>query len=289
MSKYEIYTDSSCDLTKEMIEEFNLKVMQLEVHINDNPPVYNNEINIKSFYDELRNGANAKTNAVTPGQFQEAMIETLEAGNDILYIGFSSGLSATYANGVMIIDELKEKYPDRKILYTDTLCASVGQGLLVYYAAMLHKEGASIEEVLEKINSIKDKIFHQITVDDLFFLRRGGRLSTSSAVVGSVLKFKPIITMDKDGRLDNVDKVRGRKTSLKEMLNRMKETENLKELGYVFISHCDCIEDAEILKSMVLEQWSDAEIFICDIGPVIGAHLGPGGMAMCYLGKTIKC
>lgn len=289
MSNYEIYTDSSCDLSKEMIEKYELKVMQLEVHIDDNPPVFNNEIDIKSFYEQLRNGANAKTNAVTPGFFKDAMVKTLEEGKDIVYIGFSSGLSATYNNGVMIIDELKEQYPDRKILYTDTLCASVGQGLLVYYASILKEQGASIEEVLDKVNAIKDNIFHQITVDDLFFLKRGGRLSASSAVVGSVLKFKPLITMDKEGHLDNVGKVRGRKTSLKEMFNRMKETENLKDLKYVFISHCDCIEDAKSLETMVKEEWDDVETFISDIGPVIGAHLGPGGMAMCYLGKTTKC
>lgn len=288
MSTFEIYTDSSCDLNKDMIEQYNLKVMQLEVHIDDAPPVLNNEIDIKTFYNQLRDGANAKTSAVTLGQFKDNMKKTLDEGKDILYIGFSSGLSVTYNNGAMVMEELKDEYPDRKLCYVDTLCASMGQGLVVYYAAQLREKGASIEEVLKKVEEIKDYIHHQVTVDDLFFLKRGGRISATTAVVGSVLKFKPIIIVDMEGHLINVDKVRGRKASIKELFDRMKSNANVSEFGYVFISQSDCKEDAESLAAMIKEEYKSVEVVIGDIGPVIGAHTGPGAIALCYLGKTTK-
>ena len=288
MSKFEIFTDSSCDLPKDIIEKYNLKVMQLEVHIDDKPPVLNRDIDIKEFYDMLRNGANAKTSAVTLGFFEEHMRKSLDEGNDILYIGFSSGLSAAYNNGAMVLNDLREEYPDRKMYDIDTLCASVGQGLLVYLAAIMKEEGATIEEIRDKIESIKQYIHHQITVDDLFFLKRGGRISATTAVVGSVLKFKPIIILDTEGHLINVDKVRGRKASINALFERMKETENLDELGYVFISHSDCLEDVNTLKAMVENEYPSAKVIISDIGPVVGAHTGPGAIAFCYLGKPEK-
>ncbi len=288
MLKFEIFTDSSCDLPKEIIEQFHLHVMQLEVIIDDKPPVLNNQVSIQEFYDQLRNGANAKTSAVTPGFFQEHMKKCLKEDNDILYLGFSSGLSATYQNGVMIMEELQQQFPERKMYHMDTLCASVGQGLLVYYAAVLRESGASIEEVRDRIEAIKDKIHHQITVNDLFFLKRGGRIDAKTAVVGSVLKFKPIINVNKEGRLDSVDKVRGRKASLNELLARMKKNADIENLSYVFLSHSDCMEDANSLVDMIQNEYPSAKIVVSDIGPVIGAHTGPGALALCYLGKTIK-
>lgn len=288
MSTYEIFTDSSCDLPKAMIQQYDLKVMQLEVTIDDKPPVLNNQVDIKEFYDQLRNGANAKTSAVTLGFFEEHMKKCLSEGKDILYLGFSSGLSATYQNGVMIMEELRAEFPERKMYHMDTLCASVGQGLLVYYAAVLRESGASIEETRDKIAGIKDKIHHQVTVNDLFFLKRGGRIDAKTAIVGSVLKFKPIIIVDKEGHLQSVDKVRGRKASLAELFARMKATEDLANLEYVFLSHSDCIEDAQILVDMIEKEYPSIKVVVSDIGPVIGAHTGPGALALCYLGKTIK-
>lgn len=288
MKKFEIFTDSSCDLTQEMLKKLDVRVVQLEVIIDDKPPVLNNDLDIKDFYQQLRDGANAKTAAVTPGYFEEEFRKSLEAGNDIIYIGFSSGLSVTYNNGAMALSELKEEFYDRKLISIDTLCASAGQGLLVYYAAMMRDNGASIDEIYEKIESIKQKIHHQVTVNDLFFLKRGGRISATSAIVGSVLKFKPIINVDTEGHLSTVGKVRGRKTSLNELLSRMKENAAIDEFGYVFISNSDCYEDACALADMVREEFNPKEIFISDIGAVIGAHTGPGTIALCYLGKTEK-
>lgn len=288
MNDYDIYTDSSCDLNNDMIEQYNLKVMQLEVHIDDKPPVLNNELDIKTFYEQLRSGVNAKTSAVTLGQFRDNMKNSLDEGKDILYIGFSSGLSVTYNNGAMVMEELKEEYPDRRLYHIDTLCASMGQGLLVYYAALLREKGISIEEVKNKIEEMKDYIHHQVTVDDLFFLKRGGRIDAATAVIGSVLKFKPIIIVDMEGHLINVDKVRGRKSSIKELFDRMKANVNVEELGYVFISHSDCLDDVKALEAMIKEEYKTVEVVIGNIGPVIGAHTGPGAIALCYLGRTTK-
>lgn len=288
MSNFEIFTDSSCDLSQEMIDKYDLKVMQLEVIIDDQPPVLNNQVDIKDFYNQLRNGANAKTAAVTLGHFEEHMRKSLSEGKDILYVGFSSGLSATYNNGVMIINELADEFPERKILHIDTLCASVGQGLLVYHAALLREAGATIEEVKEKIEAIMQNIHHQITVDDLFFLKRGGRISATTAIAGSMLSVKPIINMDAEGHLDTVGKVRGRKNALKELVTRMKSNAKLDELNYAFLVHSDCLEDAKTVEAMVKEAFPTVEVFISDFGPVIGAHVGPGSLALCYLGNCTK-
>ena len=288
MVSFEIYTDSCCDLPKEIVEKCNVKVMQLEVTVDNDAPVLNRDIESKAFYDKLRDGANAKTNAVTPGFFEEHMRKSLEEGKDILYLGFSSALSVTYNNGVMIMSELQDEFPERKLMHIDTLCASVGQGLLVYYAAKLRSAGAAIGEVFEKIMAMKDYIHHLVTVDDLFFLKRGGRLSAVSAIAGSMLKVKPIIVVGEDGRLNNVATVRGRKNALKDLYERMKGSQQFSKLGYVFISHADCEEDAKALEAMVNEEYPTVEVVISDIGPVIGAHTGPGGLAMCFMGNTIK-
>jgi len=288
MSKFEIYTDSSCDLPKEIIDTYDLKVMQLEVTIDDDLPVLNCDIKPKELYDKLRNGAMAKTNAVTPGYFDEHMRKSVKEGKDILYLGFTSGLSTTFNSGVMIMEELKEKYPERKLLYIDTLCASVGQGLLVHYAALKREEGKTIEEIYEGVMSMKDKIHHQVTVDDLFFLQRGGRVSATTAVVGSVLNIKPMIHVTEEGKLDTIGKIRGRKAAMKNLVAKMQSNADVDTWEYVFISHGDCLEDAMHVKEMIEVAYPQAKVVLSDVGAVIGAHTGPGVIALCYLGKTIK-
>ena len=288
MVSFEVFTDSCCDLPKEVVEKCNLKVVQLEVTIDNSEPVLNRDIESKEFYDLLRAGADAKTNAVTPGFFEDSMRESLEEGKDILYIGFSSGLSVTYNNGVMVMDELQDEFPERKFFHIDTLCASVGQGLLAYYAAELRDAGAAIDEVYEKIMEMKDYIHHVVTVDDLFFLKRGGRLSAVSAIAGSMLKVKPIILLNEEGHLNNVATVRGRKNALKDLYERMKNSEHFSKLPYAFISHADCMEDAQYFKSLIKEEYPTVKVVISDIGPVIGAHTGSGAIAICFPGKTIK-
>lgn len=288
MSDFEIYTDSSCDLPVEMIEKYDLKVMQLEVIIDDKAPVLNRDIEPIAFYQQLRDGVNAKTAAVTPGFFEEYMTKTVEEGKDILYIGFTSGLSTTYNNGVMILEELKEQYPERKLLYIDSLCASVGEGLLVHYAALQREAGKSIEEIYDEVLAMKDKIHHQVTVDDLFFLKRGGRINATTAIAGSILNVKPIIHLDGNGKLDTIGKIRGRKAALRDLMAKMKSNADVDRWNYVFIGHADCMEDAEHLKEMVEAEYPQAKVIICDVGPVIGAHTGPGVITVCYLGTTPK-
>lgn len=288
MSKFEIYTDSSCDLTKEMIKNYGLKAMQLEVTVDDMPPVLNCDIEPKDLYDMLRGGSMAKTNAVTPGQFEECMRKTLEEGLDILYIGFTSGLSVTYNNAVMIIKELQTEFPDRKILYLDSLSASVGQGLLVHYAAQKKAAGESMERIYEDLLWMKDRIYHQVTVDDLFFLKRGGRISATTAVAGSILNVKPMIEVNSEGKLDTVGKIRGRKSAMKELVAKMKESADIDSWNHVFISHGDCLEDAEYVKSLVEQEFPDAKVHLSYVGAVIGAHTGPGVIALCYLAKFTR-
>lgn len=288
MFSYDIYTDSSCDLPVSMIEQYDIKVMQLEVTIDDNPPVLNRDVDIKTFYNQLRDGANAKTAAVTPGFFEENMRESLEAGKDIIYIGFTSGLSVTYNNGAMVAEELKEEFPERKILYIDTLCASAGEGMLVHYAALQREAGASIEDVYQGILEKKDYIHHEVTIDDLFFLKRGGRISATTAVAGSFLNVKPIIDVSREGKLETVGKIRGRKNAIKELVSKMKSKAVIDKWNYVFISHGDCLDDAVMLKELVEKEYPGVEVTICDVGPVIGAHTGPGVISLFYLGNVVK-
>ena len=284
MNNFEIFTDSSCDLPAELLKKHNIHVQQLDVTVDGCKPVANNELNIKEFYSELRSGKCAKTNAVSMQAFKDTMRPFAEDGKDILYIGFSSGLSATYNNGRLALDELKEEFPERTLIYADTLAASLGQGMMVVYAAELREKGASIEEVRDFVNEKRLNICHQFTVDDLFFLKRGGRVNSATAIVGSMLGIKPILHVDNEGHLISIDKTRGRKAAITALFKRMKETADLSEFKHVYISHGDCIDDAQILADIGKEEYGIDEIVINDVGPVIGAHSGPGTLALFYYG-----
>ena len=288
MANFELFTDSSCDLAKEIIDKYDLKVMQLEVIMDEKPPVLNNQVESKAFYDSLRAGSNAKTSAVTPGFFEEHMRAALESGKDILYVGFSSGLSVTYNNGVMICEELRQEFPERKILYVDTTSGSGGQALMVYHAAKMREQGATMEEIKAEIEALRDYVHHQVTVEDLFFLKRGGRIDAKSAIVGTMLKIKPIINVDVNGKLNSVAKVRGRKSSITELVNRMKATVDIERFPYVSVFHGDCPEEADALEAMVKEAFPQLEVLRGDVGPVIGAHTGPGVLVLGYVGKVVK-
>ena len=284
MNKFEIFTDSSCDLPSSLLEKYQIKVQQLDVTVDGCSPVANNELDIKEFYSELRSGKCAKTNAVSMQAFKDNMRPFVAEGKDVIYIGFSSGLSATYNNGRLALEELKEEYPERTLLYADSLAASLGQGMLVVYAAELREKGATIQEVCEFVNNNRLNMCHQFTVDDLFFLKRGGRVNAATAIVGSMLGIKPVLHVDDEGHLINIDKVRGRKASIMALFNKMKKTADLSEYKYVYISHGDCIDDAELLADLVKKEYGIEEIIINDVGPVIGAHSGPGTLALFYYG-----
>lgn len=284
MNKFEIFTDSSCDLPAELLEKHNIHVQQLDVTVDGCDPVANNELDIKEFYNELRSGKCAKTNAVSMQAFKDSMRPYIENGKDVLYIGFSSGLSATYNNGRLALDELKEEFPERTLIYADTLAASLGQGMIVVYAAELRESGASIEEVRDFVNDNRLNICHQFTVDDLFFLKRGGRVNAATAIVGSMLGIKPILHVDNEGHLISIDKTRGRKAAIMALFKRMKETADLSKYKHVYISHGDCLDDAQILADIIKDEYGIDEVVINDVGPVIGAHSGPGTLALFYYG-----
>ncbi|MGN0785603.1 MAG: DegV family protein [Candidatus Aphodomorpha sp.] len=286
MNQYRIMTDSSCDLPASLAAELELTVLPLTVTIDGKS--YTNflderEITFKDCYAALREGCEAKTAAANVDAFEQAMEPILQAGEDILYLGFSSALSSTYNAGALAAEQLSEKYPDRKILTVDTLSASMGQGLLVYLTVQQKRAGATIEEARDYAEKNKYHLCHWFTVDDLHHLHRGGRVSATSAVLGTVLNIKPVLHMDDEGRLIFMEKVRGRRASIKRMLEKMRETAIEPEKQIVFMSHGDCIEDAEYLASRVREEWN-VEVVINYVGPVIGSHSGPGTLALFFLG-----
>lgn len=286
MSSFKIITDSASDLPLSVLESLDVDWVELNVYIDGKNYDYDgSEESVKKFYDEVRSGMNASTSAANSSEFTELMEKYLKQGKDVLYIGFSSGLSSTYNSGVIAADELREKYPDRKIYTVSSLCASLGEGLLVYLAARKQKDGCTIEETRDYAESIKLNLCHWFTVDDLFHLKRGGRVSATTAVVGSMLNIKPILHVDDEGHLINVGKARGRKASIKELVVKMKELAIDPENQTVFISHGDCYDDAAALAEMVKKEFNVKDVLIGYIGPVIGAHSGPGTVALFFLGS----
>ena len=287
MSEFVLMTDSSADLSQEMVQELGVTVLPLSFTIQGK--VYRNypdnrEMDLPLFYDMLRAGELATTSAVNVAEYTQAVEPILQEKKDVLILAFSSGLSSTYQASVLAAEELREKYPDRKIYTVDTLCASLGQGLLVYLAVQEQRKGRSIEEVRDWAEAAKLHLCHQFTVDDLHFLKRGGRISATTAVVGSMLQIKPVLHVDNEGHLINIGKARGRQASLKALVDKMEKTVTEEGKKTVFISHGDCRKDAVAVADMVRERFGTQDIRINYVGPVIGAHSGPGTLALFYLG-----
>lgn len=286
MNPYVIYTDSACDLPADMLESLGVKAQSLSLRFDDSEREYlNSEISAGDFYARMRDGKIAKTAAVNEDTFKAAFEQEIAAGNDLLYIGFSSGLSMTYNAGRLACEELAEAYPERKILSVDSLCASAGQGLLVYLAAQKKQAGATVEEVAAYVESIKLNLCHWFTVDDLVYLKRGGRVSPAVALVGGMLNIKPVMHVDNEGHLIKVGTVRGRKNSLKSLADRYEALALDPTGSVIFISHGDCMEDARELADMLKAKGAPDVRLITNVGPVIGAHSGPGTMALFFLGK----
>ena len=284
MSTYVIMTDSSADISRELAAELGVRVISLEVLMDDAAPVLNEQIDVKDFYKKLREKTKVTTSAVSIERFSEFMESILSEGKDLLYLGFSSALSGTYNAGFVAARELGEKYPERTVATVDTLCASLGQGLLVYLAAKKQAEGASLAEVKEWVEANKLNLCHWFTVDDLFFLKRGGRVSSATAVMGTMLSIKPVMHVDNAGKLINVAKARGRKGALDMLIEKMKATVIEPSSQTCFICHGDCLEDAEYVAKRMKEDLGVPEVIIDYTGPVIGAHSGPGTLAIFYLG-----
>lgn len=284
MNNYVIFTDSSSDLPLSLAAEMGVQMLPLEVNIDGVGSKMNDEIDIKEFYAYLRDKKTAKTSAVNMDRFLEAFEKIVSEGDDLLYIGFSSGLSATYMAAKNAAEELSEKYPERKLIAIDSLCASLGQGLLVKLAADKKAAGATIDECAEYVESKKLHLCHWFTVEDLFFLKRGGRVSATTAVLGTMLQIKPVMHVDNEGHLINVSKARGRAASIAALAAKMKETAIDPKSQTVFISHSDCFDDAKKLADMITAEFGITDILISEVGPVIGAHSGPGTLALFFLG-----
>lgn len=289
MSDYIIITDSSCDLPHSLVQELELTVLPLSFIMDGktyrNWPD-NRDMSPDEFYSKEREGLMATTNAVNVGEAADALESVLKQGKDALVLAFSSGLSATCNSFQIAAQELAEQFPERKIIVVDTLCASLGQGLLVWYAAKARERGGTIEEVRDWVEDRKLNLCHQFTVDDLHFLKRGGRISAATALVGSVLQVKPVLHVDNEGHLVNIGKVRGRQAALKALVDRMEATAIDSGSLTVFISHGDCLEDAQTVAGMVKKRFGVQNISINYVGPVIGAHSGPGTVALFYIGTN---
>ena len=286
MRNYVICSDSACDLKKEFLSELGVATTPLTFRFNGEDKEYSNDdMDVKTFYDRMRAGEVAKTAAVNVDGFVKMFEEIIKEGNDVLYIGFSSGLSTTYNSARLASIQLSEKYPDSKIIAVDTLAASAGFGLILYLACQKKAEGANIEEVAEFVMNNRLSVCHFFTVDDLVYLKRGGRISPTAAFVGNLLGIKPVLHVDNAGHLINISKVRGRRAALTAIADKYGELALDKENGLVYISHGDCLADAELLAGMLKERYGASVKVITDVGTVIGAHSGPGTMALFFIGK----
>ncbi len=286
MREYVILTDSACDIRPEVLKTWRVEAVNLTFRFEGEDAEYTGEdMPVKDFYDRMRAGGVAKTAAVNPGILTACMESFVKEGRDVLYLGFSSGLSTTFNSGRIAAAELSEKYPEAKVLAVDTLAASAGQGLLVWLAAQKRDAGATIEEVADYITENRLHMCHWFTVDDLVYLKRGGRVSPTAAFVGGMLGIKPVMHVDNAGKLIPISKVRGRKVSLNAIVEKYGETAIDPAAGPVFICHADCMHDVNYLAGQLKEKFGVSVDHITDIGPVIGAHSGPGTIALFYLGK----
>ena len=285
--KFDIITDSGCDMPASYLQEHGVTCVKLGFTMNNvnYEGDCGEKISEKEFYQKLREGAMPTTYQVT-GEMAKCYIEkSLQAGRDVLVLTFSSGLSGTAGSFVVAARELQEKYADRKIFVVDSLCASMGQGLLLDYAIKKADSGCSLEETAKYLEELKLHICHHFTVDNLFHLKRGGRVSGATALVGSILKIKPIMHVDDNGKLVAIGKVIGRKKSLHALVDRLFELADMTENDPIFISHGDCIDDVNYVIGLIRERLPNVEILVNYVGAVIGTHSGCGTLALFHKGK----
>lgn len=290
---YRIFTDATLDLTPELLRqlpEITVIPMQVELYSKEDPETYlwesDKTVSSKAFYQMQRKGFLAKTSQISPYVYTNYFEPYLKEGIDILYLGFSSGLSGSFQSAVLASKELQETYPERNIFCVDTLCGSVGLGFLVWEAVMQQRNGLLLEELVYWAETHRYYVCHWFTVDTFEHLRRGGRVSPTAAALGTVLNIKPMLHINENGMLQVTEKPRGMRKALSAQLKRM-ELGWIPELSQrVIIGHADCEEDANRLKELVQKQFPDAEIYLSEIGPVIGAHTGPGMLALIYWGEN---
>lgn len=286
---FEIVTDSCCNLLEDMIDDFGIHVLPLTFMVDGEDEVYQSYLkgertDLKQFYTMMREGKVFKTSLPNLAESEALFRELLGSGRDVLYIAFSSGLSGTYQALSLMAAQLQEEFPERRIHVVDSLAASGGQGLLVWYAVQHARAGESIDQVRDWLEENKLHLAHWFTVDDLMFLFRGGRVSKTAAWAGTLLNIKPVLHVDDEGHLIPMEKVRGRKKSLNALIDHMEKSAN-KPISdqMVFITHGDCIEDAEYVAAKIKERFGVKEVVINYVDPVIGTHSGPGTMALFFL------
>ena len=284
MNEFVIVSDSTVDLPKEYLQSKQVPIISLSYIMDGVTYEEMDGLSHKEFFEKLRAGSLPTTSEINPEQAREALEPFAKEGKDILYIGFSSGLSGSYNSVRMAAEDLKEEYPDINIIAIDSLCACMGEGLLLYKALELKEHGMSMEEIAKWVEANKLHICHNVTVDDLNHLHRGGRISKTTAVVGSMIKIKPIIHMSDEGKLVVIGKERGRKKSLVSIVDRMEKQMQGYDNDIVMITHGDCIEDAEFVKKQVEERFGIHNVMINGIGSVIGSHTGAGVVAVFFMG-----
>jgi DegV family protein with EDD domain len=289
MNEYAIITDSTSDLSPSMLERYSIQVLPMEVLLGDRiflhyPDARN--MSFGAFYNQLRGAVEAKTTQINLQAYLETFEDILSTGKDVFYIGFSSGLSGSFGNAVKAAEELRPRYPSQKVAVIDSLSASTGEGFLVYHAALEKEKGKSFDELEQWVLQNRLRVNHWFVVDDLFHLKRGGRVSSTAAVAGSMLGIKPLLKFDDQGKMAVADKIRSRKKSLKELVVRMEQNYQPCEDGSVFVSHGDCMEDAQFVEALIREKFAVSDVLLNYIGPVIGAHSGPNTVALFYFGDT---
>lgn len=284
MRDYIISTDSTCDLPASFVKEHNICIHPLYYTVDDVQYGGANEMPMDTFYSMMRDGSMVTTSASNPDVIVNIFTNQVREGFDILHISFSSGLSCSYNNASVMAREVCEEHPEARIEVIDSLCASMGQGLLVYYAAKLKEEGKSMNEVIDWVNANKLHICHQFTVDDLKYLWRGGRISKTVAILGTLINVKPVLHVDDEGHLIPLANVRGRKKSISTLLDNMAEQMGDMKNDIIFISHGDCAEEAQFTADLIKERFGIDSILINMISPTIGAHSGPGTIAVFHLG-----
>ena len=288
MSEYVITTDNNSDLPEKYFKDHGVGCMYLSYSLDGQNYTHENFLPEQEFYEAMRNGFMPTTAQVNPENAKTLLEPYLKEGKDILHIAFSSGLSGTYNSSRIAAEELMEEYPDRRIIVVDSLSASLGQGLLVWLAQQKKELGQTLEDVADWAEKNKLKMVHLFTVDDLNHLYRGGRVSRTTAIVGSMLNIKPVLHVDNEGKLTAIGKVRGRKKALQELVKLMDEKIGSfgADCDTIFISHGDCEQDAQYVAAKVKEKYNIKNIIINQVGATIGAHSGPGTMALFFVGDV---
>ncbi len=285
MRDYIITVNSTVDTGKEWLKERNVPVIPLKYTIDGQEYTDMYGLSDKEFFQKLREGKMSVTSQINPEEAKEMLEPYVKEGKDVLHLAFSSALSGTCNSMKIAAEELQEEYPEAKVIVVDTLCACMGEAMLLYYALKQKEAGKTIEEVAQWAEENKLHVCHNVTVDDLFHLHRGGRVSKTAAVLGTMVKVKPIIHMDDNGALQVIGKERGRKKSLHKIVDMAVERSKGWDNEIIMITHGDCLEDAEYVAKLVREKMGVENVFIHNIGTVIGSHTGPGVVATFCMGN----